>query len=272
MNGPASLSSRMRHYAREGVDNAQRALATAGITQSETTIARDAQSYWRSPDAKSWRSNSHWRDAPAFAGGDLWDRIGRRHLAMLEAVAPPSDAAACWGRIVEWGCGGGANAVHLAPRCREFIGVDVALDSLQECERQVEAVSQNAFRPVLIDVDRPEEAVAAIGEPCDVFVCFYVFELVPTPEYGQRILGIASRLLVPGGHALVQIKYDDGTWRTRARRRGYRFGLADMTTYPIARFWEAAAAAGLRPESVRLRPRDDLDDRYAYFHLRKPHQ
>ena len=258
-----------RRTLRLRIKQGQRLLAAAGIVQSEARISTDSQDYWRSPNPDWWASDSHWRDAPAFDGNDLWSEVGRRHSEMIEMVAGVAPSGSGWGRVVEWGSGGGANAVQIAPRCAEFIGVDVAQDSLDECRRQVEAVCQTPFRPVLIDVAAPEAALSAIDGPCDVFVSFYVFELLPTPEYGQRILRIAAQLLAPDGHALVQIKYDNGTWRTRARRRNYRFGVGDMTTYPIAQFWEMAADCGLEPQSVWLRPRDELDERYAYFHLRK---
>ena len=45
-----------------------------------------------------------------------------------------------------------------------------------------------------------------------------------------------------------------------------------MTSYPIAAFWQLAADCGLRPVSVELVPRDELDERYAYFVLRRPTQ
>jgi hypothetical protein len=69
---------------------------------------------------------------------------------------------------------------------------------------------------------------------------------------------------------LIQIKYDPGSWRTRPRRRNYRSGLAEMTTYPIAAFWELAERCGLEPETVQLVPRNTLDRHYAYFFLSKP--
>lgn len=266
-----TLPASIRRYARLGMRFGPRLVTRAGIVQSEARIATDSQKYWRSSDSPRWASDSHWRSAPPFDGNDLWNQIGQRHLTMLESVMGVSPCGEDWGRVVEWGCGGGANAVRIAPRCREFIGVDVASESLDECRRQVEAECQTPFRPILVDVAEPERALTAIDGPCDAFVSFYVFELLPTPEYGQRILEIAAQLLVPGGNALVQIKYDDGTWRTRARRRNYRFGISDMTTYPIAQFWDLASACGLKPQSVWLRPRDELDERYAYFHLHKAH-
>jgi hypothetical protein len=42
-----------------------------------------------------------------------------------------------------------------------------------------------------------------------------------------------------------------------------------MTTYRIDEFWTSAIKFGLRPELVTLVPRNALDERYAYFLLRR---
>ena len=162
-----------------------------------------------------------------------------------------------------------AYAIHFAPRVREFIGVDISVYTMEECRRQVAAVCDTAFRPLLIDVKEPERAIDVVGGSCDVFLSFYVFELIPTPEYGERLLRVARELLAPGGLALIQIKYDDCRWGTKPRRRAYRSGLADMTTYPIASFWQIAARCGLKPESIELVPKNELNERYVYFLLSK---
>ena len=113
-------------------------------------------------------------------------------------------------RVVEWGCGGGANAVHFAPRSDEFIGVDVVADTLAECTRQVAAVCETPFTPVLVEVADPEKALAEIGGNCDLFTSFYAFELIPTPEYGVGILRIAFETLAPGGAALIHVSTASG--------------------------------------------------------------
>lgn len=95
-------------------------------------------------------------------------------------------------------------------------------------------------------------------------------ELIPTPEYGERLLRIAHRMLRPGGVALIQIKYSNGRWATRPRRRSYRSGVAEMTTYRIDEFWQLAQTCGFVAETVELVPRNELDERYAYFLLRRP--
>lgn len=262
--------TRLRDAAHATKTLALRSLATIGLTQSESRIAADAHDYWTAAGGDRWKSDSHWRDANGFANSDLWDQIGRRHLTIFERGARAVKFTRPWNRVVEWGCGGGANAIHFAPRCAEFIGVDISEESLTECQRQVAAVCDTPFRPVLIPVAEPEQAADAVGGGCDIFLTFYVFELIPTPEYGERILRIAHDLLAPGGLALIQIKYDERGFWTRPRRRSYRAGLAEMTTYPIARFWRLAAECGLRPELVELVPENELDKRYAYFLLSRP--
>lgn len=262
--------SRIREIGGKGKALLQRTAAGVGLRQTESRIAADAQDYWTRTDGARWRADSHWRDAEPFAGNDLWSEVGRRHLAMLERGARAVEFTRPWERVVEWGCGGGANAVHFAPRCAEFVGVDVSVETLAECGKQVEAASETPFRQVLVEVADPERAVAEIGpSSCDVFLCCYVFELIPTPEYGARLLRIAAELLAPGGLALIQIKYDEGRFWTRPRLRSYRSGVAEMTTYPIAGFWQLAEQCGLRPRSVELVPQNELDQRYAYFLLTK---
>jgi len=125
------------------------------------------------------------------------------------------------------------------------------------------------FVEVLADMAEPEKAAVAIPQPCDLFLCLYVLELVPTQQYGLRIMRIGYDLLRPGGQAFVQIKYATESWRTRPRRRSYRSAVAD-NTYRIEEFWTAMAGIGFRPVAVALVPKNDLDERYAYFLLSKP--
>lgn len=267
--GDRSVVRRLRRAGIRAEAVAQRALGTVGVRQSDARITADAQQYWTDAGDARWKADSHWQEAGVF-GGDLWRQIGQRHLTLFERGARTVEFTRPWGRVVEWGCGGGANAVHFAPRCREFVGVDISAESLRECARQVGAACDTPFRPVLVEAARPEHAVGQIGPGCDVFLCCYVFELIPSPEYGARLLRIARDLLAPGGLALIQVKYDEGRFRTRPRRRAYRSGVAEMTTYPIPEFWQLAATCGLRPESIELVPRNELDERYAYFLLSRP--
>lgn len=260
----------VKRWGRTAEELLQRGLASAGATQSEARISTDSQAYWGSPGSQTWRSNSHWRDAKPFVDNGLWRRMGEQHLALFDRGARAVGFSRPWDRVVDWGCGGGANAVHFAPRAGELVGVDISEDTVRECGAQVAAVCDTPHRPITVDVATPETALDEIGPgTCDVFLCCYVLELAPSPEYGARLLRIARDLLAPGGAALMQIKYSDGRWRARPRRRAYRSGLAEMTTYPIHEFWQLAQGCGLTPETVELVPKNELDERYAYFFLSK---
>lgn len=244
------------------------------LNESEGRLAGDAQAFWSRPidnDNSLWW---HARDSTIFADAqDKWRAMGRRHQTLFADLARLTNTARPVGKIVDWGCGGGANAVAFAGECREMWGVDVSADALAECGRQLAADGQRcAFHPVQIEVPTPESALTAIPHDVDLFHCYYVFELLPTKEHGARVLRIAAKLLRPGGLAIVQIKYQTEAWRTRARRWSYRRGAANMTSYRVEEFWELAEACGLAPLSVVLvpRPAEVPDQRYAYFLLRKP--
>ncbi len=43
-----------------------------------------------------------------------------------------------------------------------------------------------------------------------------------------------------------------------------------MTTYRIEEFWELTQRCGFVPETIELVPRNELDQRYAYFLLSRP--
>ena len=78
----------------------------------------------------------------------------------------------------------------------------------------------NNFRPILVGAKNPEVALAEMPGPCDLFLSTYVFELIPYPEYGVRLLKIARNMLAPAGIAVIQIKYSDA--KTRPPKRELR--------------------------------------------------
>lgn len=262
-----TVAWRLQQRARRGTSAA---LERIGIGQSTTKRVDDAVDYWSDSGSATWRSDSHWRDSPVFASDAEWLSVGADHVELARRLAPQVLDRSAQPRIIEWGAGGGANAVHFAPLAAEFVAVDINRDSLAECARQVGAVCSTPFRSVLADISQPEAVVGELTDGCDLFLCFYVFELVPSADYGLRLLRIAHRLLAPGGAAIIQIKYATVDRRTRSHTRRYRRNLANMTTYPIDQFWSHAESAGFTPNAVVLVPKNRLDERYAYFGLTRP--
>ncbi len=245
-------------------------LERIGLKQSATRRLSDAEQYWAEAGTDRWQCDSHWRGASAFESDDDWLSVGADHVELTRRLAPHAlDPRPNALRILEWGAGGGANAVHFAPLADEFIAVEISAESLDECARQVASVCATPFQSVRAELDHPEGVVAEV-DGCELFLCFYVLELVPSREYGLRLLRIAHRLLTPGGTAIVQVKYSTADKRTRSHVRRYRRNLSNMTTYAIDEFWIQAERCGFVPRTVALVPKNRLDERYAYFALVKP--
>ena len=227
----------------------------------------DAGRYWSDDSEVGWKANSHWRGG---LSDPDWAQVGLDHLAMFDTFAKALDLPDHPATVIEWGCGGGANAVAFAPRCSHFIAADVSADSVAECVRQVGQVCDTPTTGLLIDINDAYAATVGRENTCDVFLCLYVVELTAGPEEALRILDAAQRVLVDGGLAMIQVKYHTTDRATRGHGRNYRRNLANMTTFAIDDFWIQAARHGLTPRLITLVPQNRLDVRYAYYALTKP--
>lgn len=242
-----------------------------GLNETETKLIEDSQTYWNDGADSSLKQNSHWRGVGVFSDDTRWLALGQEHMKFFGEFARVVDLKYPLKRIVEWGCGGGMNAVHFGRLADEFCGVDISSSSLEECGKQMRTAGLHNFAPILVDVATPESALSRLGGTCDAFISTYVFELLPTPEYGIRILRIANEMLIAGGIAMIQIKYSEGDAKTRSRAWAYAKNLAWNATYRIEDFWVAAHQCGLTPRMVTLQPQQPLvhDRNYAYFLLQK---
>jgi len=227
----------------------------------------DADLYWSNRRDDGWKANSHWRGVLSDAE---WASVGSDHLAMFDTFTKALGVSSRPATVIEWGCGGGANAVLFARRCTHFIAADVSADSVDECVRQISAVCDTPTTRLVIDVNDPQAATLGRESTCQVFLCFYVVELTAGPEEALRILDAAQRLLIDGGMAMIQVKYHSTDTTTRGRGRDYRRNLANMTTFAIDDFWIQAARHGLTPRLITLVPQNRFDERYAYYALTKP--
>jgi SAM-dependent methyltransferase len=246
-------------------------MQATGLQDPETRLIGDSQNYWNKPEDQSLKQNSHWRGVGIFADDENWLTLGRDHLRLYQQLARAVDPPRPVKRIVEWGCGGGMNAVHFGQIAEEFFGIEISSASLNECARQMKSAGLQNFVPILIDAANPETALSQIRGTCDLLISTYVFELLPTPEYGLRVLRIAFELLSPGGLAMIQIKYSEGDWKTKPQRWAYARNLAWNATYRIEEFWQAAENCGFKPRIVTLLPKQPrVNDRnYAYFLLQR---
>lgn len=245
-----------------------------GFREGELTLAEAANSFWNdhaSAEAPARAEQSHWRGAGCFADDALWLRLGREHLELLQAALRRHGLPLQAERVIEWGCGGGMNAVHFARGAKVFYGIDIARASLDECGRQLAREGLAGYVPVLVDARSPREAVQAVGEPCDLFVCTYVFELLPSEAHALALLDIAHAMLRPGGVALLQVRIRSGVLGGKSRPWGYAANMAHNVTFTRAAFSAACAARGFRLLEVLDKPAvPELHEKdYAYFVLQR---
>jgi ubiquinone/menaquinone biosynthesis C-methylase UbiE len=109
-------------------------------------------------------------------------------------------------RVLEVGCGTGAQTIHLAANSPEadIVSVDVSPASLEQARHKVEAAG---YRNVTFQRADLFDLPFADASFDDLFVCF-VLEHLAEPE---RALAAVRRVLRPGGSITV-IEGDHGSW------------------------------------------------------------
>ncbi|MEZ5564853.1 MAG: class I SAM-dependent methyltransferase [Gammaproteobacteria bacterium] len=250
-------------------------LRLAGRGQSEAELASETMRYWNEGDKAGINLGdySHWVDTGPWQDRDKWLALGRVHFEMYEQLCKAMGTPRPLRNAVEWGSGGGANAIHFIHEVKEYCGIEIAQASLVECERVLAEAGFNGFRPVLVSAESPETALELAPEPFDLFLSTYVFELLPSRSYGERVARIAWQLLKPGGLALIQIRYDDGSPRSTQKNADYFRHASRFTSYRVEEFWTKMEAIGFQPLYVKLVPRlvaGYSGDLYAYFAMRRP--
>ncbi|MEP9348018.1 methyltransferase domain-containing protein [Xanthobacter sp. KR7-225] len=264
-----------KSMAQDLIRRATRALRRQGaflsgvmLTQSEEKRAAEAAQFWsESENNETIKDKSHWRGFGRYADDDVWLKIGHTRLHELESLLALAGRGPAQS-MIEWGPGGGSNAVALAPTMQKFYGVDISQANLDECGRQLRSVGFTNYDPVLVDpanIDLVKDACLAGIEPVDFFLSVAVFQHFPSKAFGLEILSLANRLMKPDGVALIQIRYDDGSIRMRAKNSNYRENAMFFTSYKIDEFWIAAEERGFRPLALKLMP----EVCYAYYFLAK---
>jgi SAM-dependent methyltransferase len=244
----------------------------AGVREPEDKIIADSQAFWSGLSNEGRDGGpAHFRGQSLFADDEKWLAIGRNNLDILHRFLGASWLSRQPRRIVDWGCGGGTNAMHFAPGAAAYYGVDITQASVDECSRQMTAARLLNFRPVVFDAAQPERVATLIPEPCDLVLSTYVFCVFPSKDYGLRVLRTIRDILDSGGYGFIQIKYTTHELNSRSYHWGYAKNVGNMTTYFIEEFWNLAKGCGLEPQLLYLQPHQPLnnDNHFAYFLLQK---
>lgn len=234
--------------------------------QKNTTVYSDAADFWDTKNpGESTKDFSHWADHGRWRDTQAWRAIGMQHYQMFQRLCRLAHYELPIERMVEWGPGGGANAVHFCSSVKDYFGVDISIANLEECERQLQTRGNCTFHKVLINIGSPERSTHSINQQVDFFLSTAVYQHFPDKNYGIKVTQLASEMLKPRGIALIQIRYDDGSWWVRSRYRNYRKNAIVFTSYTIDEFWQILESTGLQPIAVTLQP----NNKYAYYYAMK---
>jgi methyltransferase family protein len=229
-------------------------------------IAKDAKEYWTgSETAEDRRDMSHWVGEGRWADQARWQRIGDEHFELYRILLNLAGRTNPVRTMMEWGQGGGANAIRFATEVSAYIGVDISEPNLKECARQLKSRGHENFRGILIDAPEPEGVLADCDARIDFFLSTAVFQHFPSKEYGVRVTKVAHQLLADDAIALIQTRYDDGSDRYKPKTRDYKINVTTFTGYMIEEYWNILRDVGFRPLAVILRP----ETNYAFYLLAK---
>jgi hypothetical protein len=246
-----------------------------GRGQSEDELLATSQRYWNEGDIDGidLKDYSHWEGSGPWQDREKWLALGRVHFEMYKTLCLVTGTNRPPKRMIEWGSGGGANAIHFVKEVDHFCGVEIAQASLDECRRVLREAAYESFEPILISASEPEQVLGLAQGAYDFFLSTYVFELIPSKSYGERVCRIAYELLKPGGLGLIQIRYDDGSERSKQKHADYFRHSSRFTSYRVEEFWILLHEIGFHPQSVFLVPNrvePFSGDLYAYFSFVKP--
>jgi Methyltransferase domain len=237
-----------------------------GAPEPLEVLANDAREYWSaSATSADQRDMSHWLGEGRWSDAGGWRRIGDEHFELYRKLVQLSGRTSPIRTMLEWGPGGGANAIRFAEGIPEFIGVDISEPNLKECARQLEAHGHHIFQGILVDAPNPEGVLAKSDKPVDFFLSTAVFQHFPDKEYGVRVTKIAHQLLAKDGIALIQTRYDNGIELFKPKKNNYKSNVAYFTSYMIDEYWNIARDTGFRTLAVSLRP----ETNYAFYLLAK---
>lgn len=236
------------------------------LPDSNTKLKRDAYEFWNgSLSEERVRDLSHYEGQGRWSDNKAWNSIGAGHLRMFKGMLRYINYDKPIQNMLEWGPGGGANAIHFAKEVEKFYGVDISRNNLKECKNQLEKRNYNTFVPIHIDINNPEYVKDCIGRSIDLFLSTAVYQHFPSKEYGIKITKVAFDLLSVKGFALIQIRYDNDTKKYKPKKNKYGKNAIYFTSYKIEEFLNIVRNIGFNPIFVKLKP----EVNYAYYFLVK---
>ena len=237
-------------------------------------LERDAGCYWGMSDREARiRDQSHWCGAMRW-NSNRWYEHGDFYLSLtlkyLERYAGV-DYLTGLSRLValEWGCGGGAVVRALCRRFASVYGVDVSKASVAESVRRIKHLGLPNYRGIAFPSGDPESVLNGVtAGSVDFIISVNVFQHFPSKPYTARALKVMGALLRPGGFALLQTRYFDGSRKLQQKDGDYARNVIYMTSFAPGEFLLLLEAAGLELIE-RTRDIEGDPDCHDYYFVRK---
>ena len=206
-----------------------------------------------------WERTNRWETPPR-----RWE-AGRETHELFQRLARQAGAPQPPRRIMEWGVGRVDNASHFAHEAEQYYGVELDRADLERCHQQLNAGGFSGFVPVSVRRNSPEEALLHLEQPVDLFLSTGAFQQLPDPEHCATVLTVARMALAPGGLALVQARYHDGSeYLPLANSASFRLPRAPCS-FRIETFRQMTVAAGFTVLHVLVNP----PSRSAFYLLKR---
>jgi amino acid adenylation domain-containing protein len=134
----------------------------------------------------------------SYTGGPIPPEEMRRWLdstaARILALKP--------GRIMEIGCGAGLFLFRLMPRCKRYLGADIAAEGLDYIRRHLEK-NQTARADVELQLRAADDFKGLEKEAPDLVLLNSVVQYFPSPGYLVKVLSGAAKIVKPGGTVFI---------------------------------------------------------------------
>lgn len=216
-----------------------------------------ATQVWENHGNEEYRKDqSHWKGVGRWKNEEAWLNIGKNTKKRLFWLARANGVKFEGHRkysILEWGQGGGANAVGLKDIAKTYYGVDISISNLNEANRIMLAEGSNAFVPIHLQ-DEPSEVLSHIQpQSLDMFISTAVFQHFPSKEYGFEVLSAVKEMMKNGGLCYVQFRYDNGNPKYKPNQSidDYEERHICANSYSIDEFWSIVSNIGFQPICIR---------------------